>query len=52
MYKLGGQLASKKETEEFFNKNKTADEKPKTIDTKTTTTKPKSTTISKPKTTK
>lgn len=52
LYKLGGQLASKKETEEFFNKNKTTDEKPKTVETKTTSTKPKSTTTSKPKTTK
>ncbi len=40
LYKAGGKLASAKETEEFFNKNKTADEKPKTVDTKTTTAKP------------
>jgi hypothetical protein len=51
LYKLNGQLASKKETEEFFSKNKTSDEKPKTVDTKTTTSKPKTTT-SKSKTTK
>lgn len=40
LYKAGGKLATAKETEEFFNKNKTADEKPKTADTKTTTAKP------------
>ncbi len=51
LYKPGGKLATAKETEEFFNKNKTTDEKPKTVETKTTTTiKPKTT--AKPKTTK
>lgn len=44
LYKLGGELASKKETEDFFTKNKPADEKPKTVETKTTVTKPKNTT--------
>ena len=51
LYKPNGELATKKETDEFFNKNKPTDEKPKATDTKTTTTKPKSTTA-KPKTTK
>ena len=35
LYKAGGKLATAKETEEFFNKNKTSDEKPKASDTKT-----------------
>ena len=53
LFKQNGEQASKKETEEFFNKNKAVDEKPKTVDTKTTTTttKPKTTTA-KPKATK
>jgi len=38
LYKAG-KLATKKETDEFFNKNKTSDEKPKAMDTKTTTAK-------------
>lgn len=46
LYKLGGTLANKKETEEFFNKNKVSDEKPKTVESKTTTPKSKSTTKS------
>jgi len=50
LYK-NGKLASSKETEEFFNKNKVADDKPQSTDTKTTTTKPKTNTT-KPKTTK
>lgn len=41
LYKAGGKLASKKETDEFFNKNKTSDEKPKSTETKTTITKSK-----------
>jgi antitoxin component YwqK of YwqJK toxin-antitoxin module len=53
LYKPTGELATKKETDEFFNKNKAVDEKPKTVDTKTTSTKPKSkTTTAKPKVTK
>ena len=36
-----GQLATKKETEEFFNKNKVADEKPKVASTATVAPKPK-----------
>lgn len=49
LYKAGGKLATAKETEEFFNKNKAADEKPKTVDTKTTTAKPgNKTTTNKP----
>ncbi len=44
LYK-NGELASKKETDAFFNKNKVADEKPKpeAAGTKTTTAKPKAT---------
>ncbi|MCD6020025.1 MAG: hypothetical protein K0S53_3146 [Bacteroidetes bacterium] len=49
LYKPGGELADKKETDAFFSKNKTADEKPKTTETKTTTTKPGTKTASKPK---
>ena len=43
MYKLGGDLASKKETEDFFNKNKIQTEKQTEVkkDTKPTGTKPK-----------
>lgn len=37
LYKAGGKLATAKETEDFFNKNKTADEKPKGTETKGTT---------------
>ena len=50
LYKPNGELATKKETDDFFNKNKPTDEKPKASDTKITT-KSKSTTT-KPKTTK
>ena len=50
LYKQNGELASKKETDEFFNKNKAVDEKPKATDTKTSI-KPKSTAV-KPKATK
>lgn len=56
LFKLGGELVSKKETDEFFSKNKVSDEKPKTTETKTTTIKSKTTTTkkttAKPKTTK
>lgn len=48
LYKPGGELADKKETDAFFSKNKTADEKPKPTDTKTTTTKPGTKAASKP----
>ena len=51
LYKLGGELANKKETDEFFNKNKVSDEKPKTAETKTTTVKSKPANV-KPKATK
>lgn len=51
LYK-NGKLATQKETEEFFNKNKVADEKPKATDTKTTTVKPKAGTTVKPTTAK
>ena len=40
LYKAGGKLANKKETDEFFNKNKTVDEKPKVAEIKSNTTKP------------
>jgi antitoxin component YwqK of YwqJK toxin-antitoxin module len=50
MYKPNGELANKKETDEFFNKNKVADEKLKTTETKKTASKSK--TAAKPKTTK
>ena len=50
LYKQGGELASKKETDEFFNKNKVSDETLKATDTKTSIDKPKST--AKPKTKK
>lgn len=48
LYKAGGKLATPKETEAFFNKNKTIDEKPKATDTKTTTTKSGTKTTTKP----
>lgn len=38
-----GRLATQKETDDFFNKNKTTEEKPKPTETKQTTTKPKPT---------
>jgi antitoxin component YwqK of YwqJK toxin-antitoxin module len=41
LYKLKGELASKKETDDFFNKNKVKDEVVKSAETKTTTVKPK-----------
>ncbi len=49
LYKAGGKLANAKETDEFFSKNKTLDEKPKAIETKSATSIP---TKTKPKTTK
>lgn len=52
LYKQDGKLASKKETEDFFNKNKPAEEKPKTTETKGTTPKPKNKTTTKATTTK
>jgi antitoxin component YwqK of YwqJK toxin-antitoxin module len=50
LYKPNGELATKKETEEFFSKNKATDQTPK-ADTKTITPKPKTATA-KPKTSK
>ena len=47
LYKAGGKLATSKETEEFFNKNKASDEKPKAAETSTTSTKAKPTSQSK-----
>ena len=41
LYKLKGELANKKETDDFFNKNKVKDEVVKSTETKTTTVKPK-----------
>jgi hypothetical protein len=52
LFKQNGEQASKKETEEFFNKNKVSDEKLKTADTKTTTTTKPKTTTATPKATK
>lgn len=49
LYKQNGEQASKKETDDFFNRNKPNDEKLKSEETKTVTPK---TTINKPKTTK
>lgn len=48
LYKAGGKLATSKETEAFFSKNKTTDEKPKVIDTKTTPKKTGTKTTNKP----
>jgi antitoxin component YwqK of YwqJK toxin-antitoxin module len=44
LYKPGGKLATAKETEEFFNKNKKSEDKLNSTETKTTTTKPNATT--------
>lgn len=47
LYKLGGELANKKETDEFFSKNKASDEKPKTTEPKTPINKTKTKTPTK-----